>query len=116
MPQYDLELDAGKYSGSGLAEKAAKFVNNTSRQFAKNLPGKKVVACAFDLEEGVRSRDQFQCGFHFWDRSERIACAVNEKSGLAQLREMRGAKLIRLSWRMQRVRKKQQTVDEPRIF
>jgi hypothetical protein len=74
------------------------------------------VAGAVDAEEGVRGRDQLQGGFHFRDRSERIACAVDEKSWLAQLREMGNAKLGRLSRRMQRVREKQQTVDEPKIF
>jgi len=105
-----------EYSRSGLAEEAAKFANETGWQFAKNLLGKKVVACAVDVEEGMRSRDQFQGGFHFRDGSERIACAVDEKSWLAQLREMGSAKLGRLSRRMQRVREKQQTVDGPRIF
>ena len=105
-----------EYSRRGLAEEAAKFAGNTGGQFAKNLFGKKVVACAVDVEEGVRGRDQFQGGFHFRDRSKRIACAVDEKSWLAQLREMGSAKLGRLSRRMQRVREKQQAVDDPRIF
>src|SRR6266576_2723306 len=47
---------------------------------------------------------------------ETTACTVDEKSWLAQLREMGNAKLGRLSRRMQRVREKQQTVDEPKIF
>ena len=105
-----------EYSRSGFAEEAAKFANNTRRQFTKSLLGKKVVACAVDLQEGLRGRDQFQGGFHFRDRSERIACAVDEKSGLVQLREVGSAKLIGLLRRMQRIREKQQTVDEPRIF
>jgi hypothetical protein len=114
-----LGLEAGsskKYSRSGLVEEAAKLANNTGGQFAKSLLGKKVVACAVDLEEGVRGRDQFQGGFHFGDCSERIACAVDEKSGLVQLREVGSAKLIRFLGRMQGVREKQQTIDEPRIF
>jgi len=105
-----------EYSRRGLAEEAAKLANKTGWQFAKNLLGEKVVACAVDVEEGVRGRDQFQGGFHFRDRSERIACTVDEKSWLAQLREMGNAKLGRLSRRMQRVREKQQTVGEPKIF
>jgi len=61
-------------SRSGLAEEAAEFANNTGWQFAKNLLGKKVVAGAVDVEEGVRSRDQFQGGFHFRDgfRKDRV--------------------------------------------
>ena len=119
MPQYVLEPEPEKckeYSRSELAEEAAKLANNAGWQFAKSFFGKKVVACAIDLEEGVRRRDQFQGGFHFRDRSEGIACAMDEKSGLAQLRKMRGAKLIRFLRRMQRVRKKQQAVDEPWIL
>ena len=96
-----------KYSRSGLVEEAAKFADNACRQFAKSLLGKKVVACAVDLEEGVWGRDQFQGGFYFRDRSERIASAVDEKSRLVQLREVGSAKLIGLLRRMQRVREKQ---------
>ena len=96
-----------EYSRSGFVEEAAKFANNAGRQFAKSLPGKEVVACAVDLEECVWGRDQFQGGFYFRDRSERIACAVDEKNGLAQLREVGSAKLIGLLRRMQRVREKQ---------
>ena len=55
------------------------------------------MACVLDLEEGVRSGDQLQGGFHFRDCSERIARTVDEKSGFAQLREMGSAKLGRLS-------------------
>jgi len=93
-----------EYSRPGLAEEAAKFADNTGGQFAKNLFGKKVVACPIDVEEGMRGRDEFQGGFHFRDRSKRIACAVDEKSWLAQLWEMGSAKLGRFSRRMQRIR------------
>jgi len=105
-----------EYSRSGFAEEAAKFANNTGGQFAKSLIGKKIVARAFDLKQCVRGRDQLQREFHFRDRPERIARAVDEKSRLAQLREMRSAKLIWFFRWMQRVREKQQTVDEAGIF
>src|SRR2546429_4892232 len=50
----NLRSEKFKDSRGGLAEEAAKLANKTGWQFAKNLLGKKVVACAVEDRKSTR--------------------------------------------------------------
>src|ERR1700728_1810800 len=75
-----------------------------------------VMPGAFNEHDLRRRRNQFRrCGDLF-GRAEGIPCSLNEKRGHLQRREVSGAGLFRLFWRMQGVRKQEQSIASLRIF
>lgn len=71
---------------------------------------REIVPRAFDRHQLGMARDEAESRAHFIERTERIARAVNEQGGCAQLRKMRGARLLRFIRRMERVRQQEQRI------
>src|ERR1700733_1934916 len=71
---------------------------------------------AFHLHQLMVSRNRRQGGSHFIDGSERGAGPVQEQRRSFKLREVRGAQLLWLARRMQRVGQEQQRVGNSRVF
>ena len=79
-------------------------------QVAWGFFGEEVVGGVGDFEDGVAGGDLFEGGVQLFGGGEGVAGAVDEEGGLAELREMRGAELVGLIGRMERVGEKQEAV------
>src|SRR5262249_50141287 len=63
-----------------------------------------------------RCRNQAERVPQLIDRAKRISCAVHKQRSRPQLWKVIGAKLHRLTWRMQRIREQQQRIGKLRPF
>src|SRR5581483_1998168 len=80
---------------------------------SSRLPAEsQIVADAFDSKQHGFCRNQFQRLTNLFDSSEGILCPLHKQTRDSQFREVIGAELIRLSGRMQRIRRQQQAVGE----
>jgi len=77
---------------------------------------REIVSRTFDGDQLGVSWDEAESHAHFFQRAERIARAVDEQGGCAQLRKMRGAQLLGLIWGMERIRQQQQGVSNRLVF
>ena len=77
---------------------------------------REIVPCVLDRHQIGGSGNEAESRAHFIERAERIARAVDEQGGCAQIRQVRGAQLLRLIRRMERVRQQEQRIHNRGIL